>query len=119
MSTATLSAKQTVLPFLQALNDEDFDTARSFVSDNMTFEGVLGSRDNADAYFSDMRKMKFKYELIKVFAESNDVCILYNVKMSGDMKVFTCGWYTVDHGRIAAIRVLFDPRPVLEQTKKQ
>ncbi len=119
MSTATLSAKQIVLPFLQALNDEDFDTARNFVSDNLTFRGVLGSRDGADAYFTDMKQMKFKYELIKVFAESNDVCILYNVKMSGEMKVFTCGWYTVENGRIAGIRVLFDPRPVLEQTKKQ
>ncbi len=110
--------KATVQSFLQALNDENFDKARKLVNDNMKFEGVLGSRDGADAYFDDMKKMKLKYEVLKVFAEAQDVCVLYNINMGG-AKIFTCGWYQLLHDKISMIRVVFDPRPVLEKSQKK
>jgi hypothetical protein len=45
----------------------------------------MGTRHGADAYFADMGKMKFKYEIKKTFAD----------------------------GKIREFRVLFDPRPLL------
>ncbi len=103
-----------VKAFIKAINDEDFTTARKYVNDDLKFDGVMGSRDGADAYFSDMRKMKFKYDVKKVFADEDDVCLLYNINMGGTT-IFTCGWYKLENGKISSIKVVFDPRPLLEK----
>ena len=111
-----INAKEVVLSFIAALNQEDFDVARSYAADDMTFTGVLGSRNNAEEYFNDMRKMKLKYKVLKAFEDENDVCLLYDLTMSG-LTIFGCGWYKVQGGKIKSLRVVFDPRPVLDQGK--
>ncbi|HEY4322405.1 MAG TPA: nuclear transport factor 2 family protein [Mucilaginibacter sp.] len=115
---AESDAKEVVLAFLKALNDEDFDTAKKYLSDDMKFEGVLGTRDGAKVYIADMSSMKFKYGIKKAFADGDDVCILYDIAMSGQT-IFSCGWYCVGGGQISSIRVVFDPRPLLEQQRKK
>jgi len=47
-----------VLSFIDALNNEDFKSARKLTTDDLRFEGVMGTREGADAYFADMEKMK-------------------------------------------------------------
>lgn len=111
-----LSAKEVVLAFIDALNKEDFDTAGNYLATGMTFKGVLGSRDGAEAYMKDMRQMKLKYNVKKTIAEDNDVCLFYDLAMSG-ITIFGCGWYTVKEDKISSLNVLFDPRPILEQAK--
>lgn len=111
------NAKGIVLAFIDAMNDRNYDQARSYVNDNMTFMGVLGARNGADAYFDDMQRMKFRYDIKKVFTDDNSVCLLYDIDMSGT-KIFTCGWYTLVNGKISSLRVVFDPRPVLEAVGK-
>ena len=58
MTNITSSPRTVVLALIDALNKEAFDAARQYVADNMTFKGVLGTREGAEAYFEDMRKMK-------------------------------------------------------------
>lgn len=106
-----------VLSCINALNEEDFDKAKNYVSDDMVFEGVLGSRNSAEAYFSDMKKMKLKYDILKAFEEDDDVCLLYNLHM-GELVLFGCGWYHLKDGKINSLKVVFDPRPVLEAQQK-
>lgn len=108
-------AKALVLSFIDAINKEDFETAAEYVNDNFTFDGVLGYRDGAEAYFKDMRKMKFKYDVIKAFADGDDVCVLYNIDMGSGEKIFTCGWYRLMYNKLNSLKVVFDPRPVLEK----
>jgi hypothetical protein len=77
----------------------------------------LGSRNVADAYFKDMERMRLKYDAKKVFADGNDVCLFYDLAISG-LTIFGCAWYQVANGKIRSLRVVFDPRPILEaQTK--
>lgn len=109
---ATDSAKDVVLSFINYLNKEDFKAARECANDDMIFDGVLGSRKGADNYFQDMEKMKFKYDVKKVFEDENDVCVLYDINM-GKATLFTCGWYRLKNHKISSIKVVFDPRPVL------
>jgi limonene-1,2-epoxide hydrolase len=109
----TASSKQTVLSFIKALNEEDFDSARKYTDDDLQFIGVMGTRNGADAYFNDMAKMKLKYDVQKAFAEGNDVCLWYDIDMGG-RKIFSSGWYHIEHHKIAWFKVLFDPRPLLE-----
>lgn len=108
------NAKELVLACVQAINREDFDLARRCVSDDMSFVGVMGSRQGGDAYFHDMRRMRLKYDVKKVFADGNDVCLFYDLAMSGTT-IFGCGWYQVRDGKISSLKVIFDPRPLLER----
>jgi len=110
------TAREVVLQFIQALNDEDFDTARDQLHDDMTFTGVLGTREGADAYIEDMKKMRLKYDVKKSFADITDVSVFYDITMSG-ITVFCSGWYRVENGKISWFKVVFDPRPLLEQKK--
>lgn len=107
-----------VLDFIQAVNAEAFDTAREYTSNDLKFIGVMGSRDGADAYFNDMKRMKFKYDIKKVLADDDDVCLFYDINM-GNVTVFSCGWYHIRNSKIDTIRVLFDPRPVIEAQQKK
>jgi len=74
---------------------------------------VLGSRNGAEAYFQDMERMRIKYSVKKVFADEQDVCLFYDFTLSGKT-VFGSAWYHVDAGKIRSLRVVFDPRPLLE-----
>lgn len=87
---------------MQAINEERFDDAREYVTNDMKFVGVLGSRDGAGAYFKDMKNMKLKYGVKKAFVDNNDVCLLYDLKMSG-LTIFGCGWYHVEDGKINSL----------------
>ena len=104
--------RELVLAYLQALNDENFDLARRYVSDDMEFTGALASRQGADAVFADLGRMRLKYDIRKVFVDANDVGVFYDVTLSG-VTVFTCGWYKLEDGQIRSLKVVFDPRPVL------
>jgi len=103
---------KTVLSLIQAINAEDFEMAARFANDDMTFEGVMGARNGADAYFGDMKKMKLKYDVQKVFADEEDVCLFYNLTMSGKT-IFGCAWYHLENGKVSSLKVIFDPRPFL------
>jgi ketosteroid isomerase-like protein len=116
-TTTSTDVKQVVLDFITALNEEDFASARVQAADDMVFTGVMGSRNGADAYFKDMEHMRLKYDIKKTFADEEDVCLFYNITMSGAM-IFSCGWYHVKNGKIQTIRVIFDPRPLLDNAKK-
>ena len=105
-------AKEVVLACVDAITKEDFQLARTYVSPDMHFDGVLGSRDGLEAYFLDMEKMRLKYDVKKVFVDGNDVCLLYNIFLAG-AEVFCCGLYHVEAGKIRSLKVVFDPRPVL------
>ena len=111
------SSKEVVLAFLDALNRADFEAARKCVTDDLKFLGVLGSREGADVYFRDMERMRLKYDVKKAFVEGNDVCLFYDITMA-NVIVFCAGWYQLSNGKIRSVRVVFDPRPVLEAAKK-
>lgn len=111
-TAAVSSAREVVLSCVKAINEQDFKIARTFVSDDMQFIGVLGSRNGAQAYFDDMEKMKLKYDIKKVFADGEDVCLFYDLQISGKT-ISGCGWYHVEDEKITSLKVIFDPRPLL------
>jgi predicted ester cyclase len=111
------SAKETVLAFIKALNEEAFDTASKYANDDLAFIGVMGSREGAKAYFDDMKRMKIKYTIKQAIGEGDDVCLLYNIVLNGQ-EILGTGWYQLVNGKISLIRAIFDPRPLLEKAGK-
>ncbi|MBO9728322.1 MAG: nuclear transport factor 2 family protein [Chitinophaga sp.] len=114
--TNTNSAREIVLAFINALNNEDFAVARQYLHDDLTFIGVLGTRTGADVYISEMSRMKFKYTVKKSFEEGSDVSLYYDINM-GDKTIFCSGWYELKDNKISLFRVVFDPRPLFEERK--
>jgi hypothetical protein len=116
--SAESNAKDVVLSFIEALNNEDFKTARKYISDDMTFRGVMGNRDGGDTYIKDMGSMKLKYDLKKTIADKNDVVVFYDFTQSGTT-LPGCGWYHTEGDKIDSLKVMFDPRPLLEAADKK
>jgi hypothetical protein len=106
-------AEQIVLDLISAINEKDFATAREFVWDNFTFDGVMGGREGAEAYFADLPKMNMNYSVIRSFARGLDVCVLSKLRMGDKKEIFCCSWYILKQGKIASLKVVFDPRPLL------
>jgi len=115
MEISTSTTKEVVLRLGKALNDENYEAAKRYVSDNMKYVGPFGSRDGADAYLNEIERLRLKFEIHKIFAENEDVCVLYDITVSG-ITLFACGWFQVEAGSVRSLRVTFDPRPFLGAT---
>ncbi|HXD76545.1 MAG TPA: nuclear transport factor 2 family protein [Puia sp.] len=111
------ASEQLVLDFINALNRERFAEARDMLSDDFQFVGVLGKRDGADAYMDDMKKMKMKYAVKMVFTNGDDIAVLMDLTISGKT-VENFAWYHVGEDHLTSLKVLFDPRPLLQGTNK-
>ena len=114
----TVTSAKTVKSFLKALTDEDFKAAKNYLADDMKFVGVMGTREGGDVYMADMEKMKFKYDIKKVFEDGDDVSVFYDIDMGGKT-LFCSGWYHLSGGKIDSIKVIFDPRPLFEKEEKK
>jgi SnoaL-like domain len=112
MEISTSTTKEVVLRLGKALNDENYEAAKRYVGDNLMYVGPFGSRDGADAYLKEIERLRLKFDIRKIFAENEDVCVLYDITVSG-ITLFACGWFQVEAGRVRSLRVTFDPRPLL------
>jgi limonene-1,2-epoxide hydrolase len=120
--SAKSSAKETVMGFLQALERKDFKTVRSHISDNIS---VLSPGPEGLTSFNKAAFMSYlehgnppPFDIKKEFADSNDVCLLYEATYREPVKTFVCAWYHVnDDGKISSVRFVFDPRPLFQQNK--
>ncbi|HEY7534826.1 MAG TPA: nuclear transport factor 2 family protein [Thermodesulfobacteriota bacterium] len=118
------SAKEIVMEFVQALQRKDFKTIGSYISDNMT--GVAPGPEGL-TYYNKAAFMSYvehgnvpPYDIKKEFADSNDVCLLYEAtyqSLYGEpVKTFVCAWFHVnDDWKISSVRFVFDPRPLFQQ----
>ena len=101
--------------FKAALGKGDFAAARKLMHDDMTFQGPLDTFDRPEPYLEALKKLGpivERIEVKKLFAEGEDVCILYDmVTRSPAGTAFIAEWLKVKAGRIAAIRTVFDARP--------
>jgi hypothetical protein len=106
------SAKDIVMEYLQAAERRDFQSARGYLSDNISYVSPLNSFDRAEPYLKYFEHVNLpKLDIKKEFADSNDVCILHELNSQS-----VCTWFHVgDDGKISSIRVIFDPRPFVQQ----
>ncbi len=109
------SAKEIVLGYQRALGSNDWKEARRYLKDNMTFKGPLASHDEPGPYLEDLKKLHpiiKGVDMKKVFADSDDVCLLYDMVTNTPAgTAFISEWYHVEGEKIASLRVVFDARP--------
>jgi limonene-1,2-epoxide hydrolase len=109
------SASEIVESYRTALGKGDFAAARTFVQDNMVFEGPLDTFNKADDYLAANKKLASiiqRIDLKKVFVDGDDVCVLYEMVTNTPAgTAFIAEWYQVKGGKIAYMRAVFDARP--------
>jgi hypothetical protein len=118
IESSVKSAKDVVMEWMQAVERRDYQSLRGIVSDNISYVGPLNSFDKAEPYLKYLEHLSLpKFDIKKEFADSNDVCLLYELPIgTPPVTSFVCAWFHVgDDGKISSLRVIFDPRPYLQQ----
>jgi hypothetical protein len=113
------SARDIVMEYTQATERLDFQAARTYLRDNVSYVSPLNSFDRAEPYLKYNLHLYQtgqlgKFDIKKEFTDSNDVCILHELNSQ-----LVCVWYHVDDGEISSIKVIFDPRPFLAGDKQK
>jgi hypothetical protein len=102
--------------YFRAWKDRDFATLRSILADDATFRGPLGRADSADecvAGLTGMSQMMTDIVVQKRVVDGADVLTWFDLHTTDAPPCPTVNWSHVEGGRIATIRVVFDPRPLL------
>jgi hypothetical protein len=111
------SAKEIVMEYFEAVIERrDFESARSYLKDNISYVSPLNSFDNAEAYLKYNFSLHLpKFDIKKIFTDGDDVCLLYDITLTKPpAPLFVSLWAHVDDGKISSIRLVFDPRPFLQ-----
>jgi limonene-1,2-epoxide hydrolase len=123
LASADEEAKEIVMGFIQALERKDFKTVRSYISNNISVVAPgpveLTSFNKAEPFMTYLEHANLPpFDIKKEFADSNDVCLLYEVTYREPVKTFVCGWFHVnDDGKISSLRFVLDPRPLSQQKR--
>jgi uncharacterized protein (TIGR02246 family) len=103
--------------YLDAWRGRDFERLRSVLADDVTFRGVLGVADGADACVAGLRGMAENLmtdvEVQVMAVDGPDVLTWFDLHNRVADPVPTVNWSHVENGLITRIRVTFDPRPLL------
>lgn len=108
-----MSATEIVDKYSRALGSRDFAGARTFLADDLSFEGPIDKFSRADDY---VKAITGLYGMVKgvqhqaTIAHGDEVAVFY-VLETPMVKAPVAEWYTVRGGKIAHIRTYFDARP--------
>ncbi len=109
MSTGT-DPRDIVMSYIKALDSQHYDEALVRLHDKVRIRGPAGETFGKPLDFIEMlKKYRGKYDIKKVFADGDDVCVIYDLKTTGPT-VFMSSWYQVKDGKIVSVQSIFDPR---------
>ena len=104
--------KAVVLSYINALDKQDYDSAMSYLKDEIRSRGNSSESFSKPREFIEMlRQFRGKYKVMKVFADGEDVCLIYDL-VTPVAKTVMCSWYRVRNGKIASIQTVFDPSAI-------
>ena len=104
------SPRDVVMAYIKALDSKHYEEGLRHLHENVRIRGPAGETFGKPLDFIEMlKKYQGSYDVKKVFADGDDVCVLYDLKTSGPT-VFMASWYQVRDGKIASIHTVFDPR---------
>jgi SnoaL-like protein len=121
--SSNASAKDVVMGYQRALGSNDWAAARRHLRDDMKFKGPLAAYDKPEPYMEDLKKLHHivkGVDMKKIFVDGNDVCLIYDMITNTPAgTAFISEWYHVEAGKIASVRVVFDPRPFASMWEKK
>jgi ketosteroid isomerase-like protein len=103
--------------YFRAWKERDFTTLRGILADDATFRGPLGTADDGDACVAGLRGMAQILERVDVtrrWVDGDDVITWFDLHTTVAEPLPVVNWSRVRGGRIAEVRVTFDPRPLIK-----
>ena len=101
--------------YFRAWKERDFTSLREILADDVGFQGPLATLDNADDCVKGLAGMAQILDDIvvqHVFVDGPDVLTWFDLHTASTEPLPTVNWRHVENGKIAWIRVTFDPRPL-------
>ncbi|MFF2074812.1 nuclear transport factor 2 family protein [Kitasatospora sp. NPDC058162] len=120
--TTTKSARELAETYFTAWEAGDFDTLRGLLAEDVDFVGPLGTASGIDQALGGLRGLGQVLEKIDVkvrVAEGDEVITWFELRTAIAPPAPTANWMHVENGRIARIRVTFDPRELLAGFEKK
>lgn len=113
----TETTRAAATTYFEAWRGRDFDRLRTVLHPEVRFRGVLGTADGADECIAGLRGMAESImtdlTLDARVVEGNDAMSWFDLHTATTEPIPTVNWSHVEAGLITAIRVTFDPRPIL------
>jgi ketosteroid isomerase-like protein len=104
--------------YFAAWQEQDAERLRAILADDVTFAGPMATIDNADEAVKGLMGLAAAtttLEIRKRLADGDDVITWVELSTEDAGPLPTVNWSHVEDGKITAIRVVFDPRPLLEK----
>ena len=80
IESSAKSARDIVMEFIEATERQDFQSARGYLKNNVSYVSPLNSFDRAEPYLKYFEHVNLpKLDIKKEFVDSNDVCILHEL----------------------------------------
>jgi len=120
IESSVKSAKEIVMEYTHATERLDFQAARGYLKDNVSYVSPVNSFDRAEPYLKYNQHLYqtgqlVKFDIKKEFEDGNDYCILHEYNSQ-----LVCVWYHVDDdGKISSVKVIFDPRQFMAGAKQK
>ncbi|MEV7189581.1 nuclear transport factor 2 family protein [Kitasatospora sp. NPDC093102] len=120
--TTTKSARELAETYFAAWEAGEFETIRELLADDVDFVGALGTASGVEEALAGLKGLGRVLEKIDVkvrVAEGDEVITWFELCTSIAPPAPTANWMRVENGRIARIRVTFDPRGLLAGIEKK
>ena len=104
--------------YFDAWRAHDFDALQALLADDVHFEGPLAVVDGAEACrrgLEGLAQMASDIAVKRRFADGDDALTWFEIHADGLPPIPVANWMHAADGRIARIRVTFDPRPLLDR----
>ncbi|WP_406835044.1 nuclear transport factor 2 family protein [Streptomyces sp. AHU1] len=114
--TTTKTVRELAETYFTAWEAGDFDTLRELLAENVDFVGALGTASGVEEALAGLKGLGRVLEKIDVkvrVAEGDEVITWFDLCTSVAPPAPTANWMHVEDGKIARIRVTFDPRALL------
>lgn len=106
--------------YFDALARRDLTTVRALLRDDLSFKGPLATLDRADDYLQGLEHVTAGIERLErrgLFSDGDRIVQIYDVILIGQgATIPVAEWLSIDDGKIAAIEMILDPRPLVAGT---
>ncbi len=112
----TTDPRAIVATYFDSWRAHDFATFRANLADDVVFDGPLGHVETAAGCTEAIERlagMMTDLIITKVFVDGPDVLTWYDMHTAKTGPMPIANWCHVENGKIARIKVTFDPRPLL------
>ncbi|WBP87471.1 nuclear transport factor 2 family protein [Kitasatospora cathayae] len=120
--TTTKTARELAETYFTAWEAGDFETVRGLLAEDVDFVGALGTASGIEEALGGLRGLGQVLEKIDVkarVADGDEVITWFELCTTVAPPAPTANWMHVENGRIARIRVTFDPRGLLAGFEKK